>query len=90
MLDDPANVYLRALRGQIYGWLGEAYVAVASSTSSDAERKSYWQNARSMYELGIAGWKDLQHRGLLPADDVKKLEKFTRELARCDAALADQ
>lgn len=88
--DDPANVYLRGLRARTYGFLGDTYATVASSTSSKNDKIARWRNARRMYEAALGIWNDLRARGLLPADDATKPQELSDAIAKCDAALPPQ
>ncbi len=86
---DPTNMYLRGLEGQAYGWLGRAQVELARSAAT-SDRKQRWRAARDMFQRSREIWEDLRARGTLAADDVSKWEETVREIADCDAALAQK
>jgi tetratricopeptide (TPR) repeat protein/predicted Ser/Thr protein kinase len=79
---DLAFGYLRF--GELYAILGGASAIPAS------KRVEHWREARSWYQRSLAVLLDLGERGLLPAERVATMEMITREIAKCDAALAEQ
>src|SRR5262249_31088467 len=54
-----------------------------------AKRIEYWQSARSWYQQCLDKWLELRKAGGLGESDLKKLEEVQREIAHCDAALAE-
>ena len=86
---DLGNAYLRGLEAQAYGWIGKSYAQVAASAAS-TQSGEYCRHAREMFQRSVQIWQDLRARGTLAADDAPKLDEAHRELARCDAALAEK
>lgn len=86
---DPANMYLRGLQAQAYGWLGRTQTELARSAPS-AQAKQHLKTAREMFQRSLEIWQDLRARGTLAADDVPKMEATVREIDKCDAALAEK
>jgi serine/threonine protein kinase len=71
--------------------LGQAHAALAVSRRTAARaRVAHWREARSRLRKGYESWLDLKNRGNDVPSVRAKLETLTRELARCDAALAGQ
>src|SRR5438874_10361415 len=86
--DDPADSVHSGLRGQAYLHLGAAQAALADSKKASAsQEQEHWRAARDLFQRSLAIWQDMQQRGILTADNVPKLDKTVREIAKCDAAL---
>ena len=84
---DPTQMNVRGLEAQAYGWLGRAQAALATAQDA-ATTAEHWRSAREMFRRSLDIWLDLRARGTLAADDVPRLEEAQRELAKCEAALA--
>ena len=90
-VDDPTSTYYRGLRARSYGYIGDAYAAVASAAATPADQaQKHWRTARMMYERSLHIWQDLRTRGILAGDDATKPEELTRQIARCKAALEER
>jgi tetratricopeptide (TPR) repeat protein len=90
-VDPAANAALLVLNGEAYIYLGQAYSALASFPKiAPHEGREHWRTARNMYQQSLAIWNDLRSRGTLAGDDASKPEQAARELARCDAAIAEK
>jgi len=89
--DDPADSVHSGLRGQAYLHLGAAQAALADSKKASAsQEQEHWRAARDLFQRSLAIWQDMQQRGILTADNVPKLDKTVREIAKCDAALGSK
>lgn len=77
----------------VAGWhskIASACVAIASDVKAPrARRIAWWQQARSSFGAGLRIWIDLQRQGKLPASRSAEPENVRREIARCDARLAE-
>ena len=90
-VDDPTSTYYRGLRARTYGYIGDAYAAVASAAATPADQaREHWRTARMMYERSLHIWQDLRTRGILAGDDATKPEELARQIARCNAALEER
>jgi tetratricopeptide (TPR) repeat protein len=89
--DDPASADQRGLRAQVYTYLGETYVALATSgRTRPLEAREHWSAAREMFRRSFAIWEDMRTRGILSVTDAKKPAEAARELARCSDNLRER
>ena len=88
--ENPADSVHSALRGQAYLHLGAAEAALASARNlTVSQRQEHWRTARDFLQHSLAIWQDMRGRGILTADNVPKFDETAREIAKCDAALAE-
>jgi len=89
MAEDPTNASHRSMRAQAYTYLGDAYVALATSReASQGEITQHWNAGRDMYRRSLSVWEEMRSRGILSVPDTGKPEEVTRNIAKCDASLA--
>jgi tetratricopeptide (TPR) repeat protein/tRNA A-37 threonylcarbamoyl transferase component Bud32 len=73
-----------------YAALGFGYVHAASQPGiSDAARVANWKEARASYQRSLDTWLDARRQGVISRLDSDIPDMVTRELARCEAALAN-
>ena len=88
MAEDPTNASHRSMRAQAYTYLGDAYVALATSReASQAEITQHWNAGRDMYRRSLGVWEEMRSRGILSVTDAGKPEEVARQIAKCDAFL---
>lgn len=87
--DDPSNSGQRGSRAQAYGYLADAYVALATrpGTVPAADAKAHWSAACRMYQRSADVWDDMRRRGILAGNDASKTEAVARELDHCKTRL---
>jgi serine/threonine protein kinase len=87
-IDDAANISQRRLRVLAYGDLGETYAMLAADPrTSSLLMNEHWRGARNMYQHSLNLMQDLRDRGILDAEEIPEIEKTSRKIADCDAAL---
>jgi eukaryotic-like serine/threonine-protein kinase len=86
---NPAHMFIRALQAQAYGWVGQTLADLARPTAK-SKATQHWRTAREMFQRSLDIWQDLRARGTLAADDVPKVDEAVRQVAECDAALAEK
>jgi eukaryotic-like serine/threonine-protein kinase len=88
MAEDPTNASHRSMRAQAYAYLGDAYVALATSReASQGEITQHWNGGRDMYRRSLSVWEEMRSRGILSVPDAGKPEEVAREITKCDAFL---
>jgi non-specific serine/threonine protein kinase/serine/threonine-protein kinase len=86
---DPTNVHLRRGLAGLYAKLGDITTRLAPKpTTAAAQRKERWREVRAWYQRSLDIWVTLRRRGLLKETDASELDRITKEIANCDAALA--
>jgi eukaryotic-like serine/threonine-protein kinase len=89
--EDLADSVHSGLRGRAYLYLGIAQEALAGARELNAsQQREHWRAARDLFQRSRAIWQDMQQRGILTADNMPKLNETVREIAKCDAMLADR
>ena len=88
--DDPANASQRGTRAQVYEYLGQAYVALATRRGrGPAAARADWSAACDMFRRSHDVWEDMRRRRILTVIDAAKPDKLAQELAQCKAQLGD-
>jgi tetratricopeptide (TPR) repeat protein len=63
-------------------------LSAQQASAAEAERLTHWREARGWYQKGLELFQNLRQRGLLSGGPAAKPEEVIREIAKCDAALA--
>lgn len=86
--DDPANSAQRGTRAQVYEYMAETYVALATRRGSrSADARADWSAACDMFQRSHGVWEDLRRRRILAVTDAAKPDKLSHALGRCQAML---
>jgi tetratricopeptide (TPR) repeat protein len=86
---DSANLNTRAHVADYNVGLGYAHAALGSKPAGTREaRLGHWREAKARYQAGHAFWSEMRDRGLATGDEVAKPDVLSREIAKCDVALA--
>jgi non-specific serine/threonine protein kinase/serine/threonine-protein kinase len=85
---DHKNRYDIAGQAQSYLVQGVAYSSLASRETSSASRIERLREARSWYQKSLLAWQEEPDRSALDPFGGEEGDRITRELAKCDAALA--
>lgn len=90
---NPTNALVRSALATEYFKLGKQYAMLASDTKTPrSKRLDHWREARSWYQRSLDTLLELRASGALAASYAVsyavKPDEVTREIARCDAALA--
>jgi len=73
-----------------YAVLGFGYVHAASQPGiSSAARVTNWKEARASYQRSLDAWLDARREGVISSQDSDIPDRVAKELAKCDAALAN-
>jgi non-specific serine/threonine protein kinase/serine/threonine-protein kinase len=87
---DPSNAISRAFIADSAAGLGNVYSKLAAAAAtSRRDRIRYWLVARSWYQRGYDLWLELRKRGSTTGDEAARPEDLARDIAKCDAALAN-
>ena len=87
--DNPANSAQRGGRAQVYEYLAETYVALATRRDrGPADARADWSAACDMFRRSHDVWEDMRRRGILSVTDASKPGEVAREIARCEQMLA--
>jgi tetratricopeptide (TPR) repeat protein len=87
---DPANNRTRANYADYKEGLADAHVTLASrSALSHDQRVSHWREAKALFQDAYVFWKELRDKGAGLGSDLVRPDALGREIAKCDAALAD-
>ncbi|HYW70573.1 MAG TPA: hypothetical protein VE961_06050 [Pyrinomonadaceae bacterium] len=78
----PTNVTARTTLALLDRQLGDSHVALA------ARGKEEWRAAKDAYQKALDIYQDLKNKGTLGGADSSKPDELTKEIAKCDAALA--
>jgi len=90
LVADPANNRTRANYANYKEALADAHETLASrSALSHHQRVSHWREAKALLQDAYAFWKELRDKGAGLGADLVKPDALAREIAKCDAALAD-
>ena len=88
--DDPANPSPRGVRAEVYEYMAETYVALATRRSSaPADARADWSAACDMFQRSHDIWEDMRRRRILNGTDASKPDELTQALGRCQAMLRD-
>jgi eukaryotic-like serine/threonine-protein kinase len=82
------NRYIRSGLAQCYFGLGMAYGALANERISSPEKIERWREARAWAQKSLNIWVDKRNRGALESVEREMPERASREIGKCDAALA--
>ena len=86
--DNPANSAQRGGRAQVYEYLAETYVALATRPGrASADARADWSAACDMFRRSHDVWEDMRRRGILSVTDASKPGEVAREIARCEQIL---
>ena len=86
--ENPTNRIHRSLKAQAYQYLGEAYVALATSREVPTDEiTKYRTAAHDMFQRSSGIYQDMRSRGILSVPDAHQLDEVVGEVTRCDAAL---
>jgi serine/threonine protein kinase len=86
--EDPTNMSQREFRANACGDLAEAHAWLASETSAPPnEQREQWLAARELFQKGLEGWLMMQSNHTLSGQYAQKPNEFSRQVARCNAAL---
>jgi len=84
-----SNRYVRSGLGSTYSDFGSTYSMLAAARNLPASEKiARWSEARSWYEKSLAIWLDKEKRAELESEERGESQAATKNIARCDAALA--
>ena len=82
--DNPANSAQQGVRAQVYEYLAETYVALATRPDrGPADARADWSAACDMFRRSHEVWEDMRRRGILSVTDASKPGEVAREIARC-------
>ena len=82
--DDPANSDQRGTRAQVYEYVGEAYVTLATRHGTlPSDARADWSAACRVLQRSSDVWTDMRRRGILSGSDANKPDTLARELDRC-------
>jgi eukaryotic-like serine/threonine-protein kinase len=85
--DDPANPSERGTRAEVYEYMAEAYVALATGRGSGlADARADWSAACDMFQRSHDIWEDMRRRGILNATDAARADKVAHTLSRCQVS----
>jgi eukaryotic-like serine/threonine-protein kinase len=88
--DDPTNSSLRWVRAEVFEYMGEAYVALATRRGPGlAAARADWSAACDMFQRSHDMWEDMRRRGILNGLDAAKPDKLAQALGRCQAMLRE-
>jgi non-specific serine/threonine protein kinase/serine/threonine-protein kinase len=88
--DDPANPSSRGIRAEVYEYMAETYVALATRRRSGlADARADWSAACDMFQRSHDIWEDMRRRRILDGTNAAKPDKLTYALGRCQAMLRD-
>jgi non-specific serine/threonine protein kinase/serine/threonine-protein kinase len=87
--DDPANASQRGARAEVYQYMAETYVALATRRGSGLAARADWSVACGKFERSHEIWEDMRRRRILNPVDAAKADKLSRALNRCQAMLRD-
>jgi hypothetical protein len=88
---DLTNVGQKRFRAFAYFDLGEAHAILASDqTMALEERRKEWIAARNLYQNTLDMWVDMRNKNSVCKLDAGKPDELAREIARCEAGLAQK
>ena len=85
---DSENAEGRNQLGRIYEKLGRYHAWQAAKNVSRQHSAENWREARRWYQQSFDVWKSLQQHKTLAVDYANKPLEISRQLAKCDAAIA--
>ena len=85
---DPENAEGRSQLGRIYEKLGRYHALQGAKNVSRQHSAENWREARRWYQQSLDVWKSLQQHKTLAVDYANKPLEISRQLAKCDAAIA--
>ena len=87
---NPADVNTRSQVAGISEGLAHAHASLGSRGALPrATRFDHWREARRGFQDAHAFWKEMRDTGVTTGADLARPEALAREIAKCDAALAD-
>jgi non-specific serine/threonine protein kinase/serine/threonine-protein kinase len=86
--DQDESAEVGNARAHAYKDIAEACTLAAVKKPVLAERNADWQKARNLYQKARDIWLHLQQQGTLSTLEKETLDQTTREISRCEAALA--
>ena len=88
--DDPANWDNRWTRAEVYKYMAETYVALATrGRPGRAAARADWSAACDRFQRSHDVWVDMRRRGILNGGDAAKPDELARALDKCQAMLRD-
>jgi hypothetical protein len=88
--DNPANSLDRATRAQVYEYLAQTYLTLATRRDGGpADARADWSAACDMFQRSHDVWQDLGRRRILMGSDTAKPDQLADALAQCKAKLGD-
>ncbi len=84
----PDNAEGRTQLGRLYEKLGRYYALQAAKKVPHKQKTEDWREARRWYQQSLEVWKSLQQRKTLSVDYANKPVEISRQLTKCDAAIA--
>jgi len=85
---NPDNAEGRTQLARLYEKLGGYYALQAAKKFPPAQSAGNWHEAKRWYQQSFDVWKDLQQRKTMAADYANKPVEISRQLAKCEAAIA--
>jgi tetratricopeptide (TPR) repeat protein len=85
---NPDNAEGRSQLARLYRKLGGYYELQAAKYLRPAQSAGNWREAKRWYQQSLDVWKDLQQHKTVAAEYANKPAEISRQLAKCDAALA--
>ncbi len=85
---EPDDVEGRSQLARLYEKLGGYYARQATREFAPTHSARNWREARRWYQQSLDLWKDLQQHKTVAADYANKPGEILRQLAKCDAAIA--
>ena len=87
--DDPANAAQRGTRAEVYEYMAEAYVALATRPGRGAaDTRADWSAACDMFQRSHDIWEEMRRRHILTVTDAAKPDKLADAIGRCQAVLS--
>lgn len=86
---DSTDEDLHTFLAICYSSPGKTYAMLASDEKTPStSRIKFWSEARMWFRRSLDVWLDMRQGGTLRRLDAGKPDEISREIARCDAALA--
>ncbi len=85
----PANAEARRLLALNYVTLGKVYQNRAANRKSVDERRTALNEAKASFQRSLEIWLQMREQGQLSAVDAGKADEVGKDIAQCDAALAE-
>jgi tetratricopeptide (TPR) repeat protein len=85
---DAENARVRSRLAAVLGTMAELYRKRAEQPGSAPDRNMNLRAALEYYRRSLELWQELENTGMLSDADAAKPDELAREIANCDAALA--